>query len=144
MKLSPHFTLEEMTDSYEATRLGIDNSAPSRVMPNLRALAAGMEGVRALLGKPIHINSGYRCAALNAAIGGSKTSAHLKGFAADFICPAFGTPTDIVHRIQTSGVRFDQCILEGTWVHLSFDPRMRQQYLTAHFGPSGTTYTPGI
>ena len=144
MNLSPHFTLEELTASDVALRRSIDNRAPPHVVDNLRSLASGLEAVRRLLGFPISINSGYRCTALNAAVGGARSSAHLLGFACDFTCPGFGAPIDVVRESARSKLRFDQLIQEGTWVHLSFDVQLRGDVLTAHFGPGGTTYTRGL
>lgn len=144
MNLSPHFAIEELTFSSTAQRLGIDNTPTDSVLKNLYRLASCLEVVRAILGgEPLHIDSGYRSHELNRAVGGAKTSAHLDGIAADFTCPAFGTPAEIVKAIQGSDLGYDQMILEGTWVHISFDPRMRMEILTAHFGPLGTTYTQG-
>ena len=71
-------------------------------------------------------------------------SAHIDGYAADFVCPSFGTPADIARAIVASGLVFDQCIQEGTWVHISFDPRARQQALTATFGAGGARYSEGV
>lgn len=144
MNLSEHFTLEEMLFSDTAQRLNIDNSPPLEVIAHLTVAANGMEKVRALLGYPIRVNSGYRCPDLNKAVGGSKTSAHMTGYAVDFVCPKFGAPIQIVKAIAGSSIVFDQCIQEGTWVHISFDPRARRQLLTAHFGAGGTTYTVGV
>ncbi len=143
MQLTEHFSLLELTFSSTAERLGIDNTPPDDVIEHLKVTAAGLEKVRAVLGFPLHIDSGYRCDVLNAAVHGSKTSAHLDGYAADFICPAFGTPLEIVRVIVGSGIQFDQCIQEGTWVHISFDPRMRKEVLTAHFQNGQATYTQG-
>ena len=142
-RLTEHFTLQEMCFSSTATRLGIDNTPTEEIVVHLRVLARGLERVRALLGRPMHIDSGYRCDALNTAVKGSKTSAHMRGYAADFVCPRYGDPLRIVHAVAQSGIAFDQCIQEGTWVHVSFDPRLRKEVLTAHFGVDGTTYTPG-
>lgn len=144
MTLTDHFTLAELTRSSVAERKGIDNSVPDRLLPHLFILAVGLEQVRALLGFPLHIDSGYRCPALNAAVGGAKQSAHMDGFAADFICPAFGDPLSIVKVIEASAIKFDKCIQEGSWVHISFDPAMRRELLTAHFSDQGTTYTQGV
>jgi len=80
---------------------------------------------------------------LNRAVNGAPNSAHLMGYAADFVCPAAGTPLEIVTKIKSSYIHFDQCIQEGTWVHISFDPKARNEVLTAHFGPNGTSYTKG-
>jgi hypothetical protein len=143
VQLTEHFSLAEMIASSTATRLGIDNSPGLETITRLTATAVALERVRKLLGYQIHIDSGYRSPELNAAVKGAKTSAHLTGYAADFTCSQFGTPTEIVKVIAKSGIAFDQCIQEGTWVHISFDPRMRQEVLTAHFGAGGTTYTKG-
>jgi putative chitinase len=144
VNLSEHFTLDEMIFSSTAQRLNIDNSPPLEVVAHLTVAAISMEKVRALLANPIRVNSGYRCPDLNKVVGGSKTSAHMTGYAVDFVCPKFGAPIQIVKAIAESGIVFDQCIQEGSWVHISFDPRARRQLLTAHFGQGGTTYTAGI
>lgn len=144
MQLSEHFSLEELTASVTGSKLKIDNSPAPEIIEHLKLVAAGLEKVRALLGGPITINSGYRCPALNKAVGGAKQSAHMEGYAADFVCPSFGKPIDIVKKIAASSITFDKCIQEGTWVHISFDPKGRKQLLTAHFGPNGTTYTAGV
>ncbi len=130
MKLSDHFTLAEFTTSQTAARRGIDNIPPTTVLKRLKATAAALEAVRSLLGKPLLISSGYRCPALNKAVGGTVGSAHVLGFAADFICPGFGDPLEVCRAISASDLTFDQLIEEGTWVHISFDPRMRRQVLT--------------
>jgi hypothetical protein len=144
MQLSEHFTLEELSFSSTAVTRGIDNLPPVEVVEHLKATAEGLEKVRALLGHPIHIDSGYRSPALNAAVRGVAASAHCTGYAADFICPAFGTPLEIVKRIAADTyLCFDQLIQEGTWVHISFDPRERLEVLTAHFANGKATYTRG-
>lgn len=144
--LSEHFTLAAMVASKTATELSIDNTPSDEIVENLRLAAAGMELVRALLGDhPIRVNSGYRCPALNAAIPGSaKNSAHMQGYAVDFVCPEYGSPLDIVKAILASGIKFDKCIQEGTWVHISFDPQERREIMTAHFqSGKDPTYTAG-
>ena len=131
MHLSANFTLEELTRSEVALRKGLDNTPDAETIANLTELALALEKVRDLLGKPIHINSAYRGPKVNSAVGGSKTSAHMKGYAADFVCPAFGTPQDICHSIMDSTIDYDQLIHEfGSWVHLSIDPQMRRMNLT--------------
>ena len=131
MNLSEHFTLSEFTRSEAALRRGLDNTPDAESVANLTVLASGLEEVRALLGHPLHINSAYRAPKVNSAVGGSKTSAHMRGHAADFVCPAFGTPQDICHAIMDSSIDYDQLIWEfGAWVHISFDPQMRNQRLT--------------
>jgi zinc D-Ala-D-Ala carboxypeptidase len=141
MNLTEHFTLAELIASNKAQELGINNTPPSEIMPALSLLAIGLESVRILLGSPMRINSGYRSPDLNEAVGGVRTSAHCLGWAADFICPGYGTPQEIVQRIAGSSLEFDQIICEGTWVHFSVAPALRRQVLAAHFGPGGATYT---
>lgn len=144
-KLSEHFTLEELTFSATAQRKQIDNKPPAEVLENMKRLAAGLEEVRAALGnKPMRINSGYRSPKLNRAVGGARLSAHMAGYAADFVCPEFGSPLKIVKALAATGIQFDKLIQEGTWVHISFAPEARRQLLTAHFGPNGTSYTAGV
>lgn len=142
--MSLHFSQSELTASDTAVRLGIDNTPSAEIASNLEILAMGLEDIRDILGNPMRISSGYRCPKLNSAVKGSRASAHMDGFAADFTCPAFGTPLEIVKAIEKSPLMFDQCIQEGTWVHISFAPAERRQVLTAHFGKDGTTYTKGI
>ena len=108
-------------------------------------LAATLERVRGLLGNsPIRISSAYRCKELNRAIGSGDTSAHVLGYAVDFTCPIFGTPKEVAQEIAASSIKFDQLIYEGTWIHLSVDPRNRRDVLTAHFKGGKATYTKGI
>jgi len=126
-QLTPHFTLEELCLSETAVRAGIDNTPPADVVANLLRLARMLEKVRALLKRPIHITSGFRCPELNARIGGSKTSAHLEGRAADFICPAFGTPYVVAKKIAAARLGYDQMIHEyGRWVHIAV-PRANER-----------------
>jgi len=122
MNLSPHFTLEELTASELAHRQGLDNQPKDvKVMNHLKILAKNLEDVRECLGSPIHINSAYRCLMVNALLGSKPTSAHVKGLAADFVCPGFGTPKEIVKRLSSSNVAYDQLILEfDHWVHIAF------------------------
>lgn len=140
MQLTDHFTLEELTFSQTATRKGIDNEPSEEVKRNLKTLAEGLERVRAILLYPLHVSSGYRSFHLNKAIGGSITSAHMDGYAADFTSPAFGNPEAIVRTLYRHGIKCDQCIMEGTWVHISFAPAMRNQFLTATFKNGVASY----
>ncbi len=131
MNLSPHFTLAEMTVSQEAARRGLDNTPPPDIVEALRRTCLGLEAVRVRLGcAPIIVSSGYRSPAVNAAVGGSKSSQHMTGQAADIICPAFGGPTEVAAALRDSGIEYDQLILEfGRWVHISFAPKPRRQAL---------------
>lgn len=128
-KLTEHFTLEEMVLSQTAARLGIDNTPTPEILKNLRVTAAKLEEIRTLLRAPILVSSGYRAPAVNAAVGGSKNSAHMLGLAADFTAPGFGTVLQLARKIAASGIVYDQLIYEfGTWVHigLSVGPPRRQ------------------
>ena len=118
--LSPNFTLDEYTFSQAAARLGIDNTPDAQTLKNLRKLASTLERVRGVLGNlPILISSGYRSPVLNRVIGGAPNSAHMRGLAADFTCPRFGSVLATARAVATSGIHFDQVILEyGRWVHL--------------------------
>lgn len=134
---SKFFTLAEFTASDRAKQLKIDNTPAADVLENLQRLAAVMDICRAHLGSPIVISSGYRCKALNTAIGGAATSAHVFGLAADFTCPGYGSPYDVVKKLMTIGITFDQLIHEKkggrNWVHLglrSKDSAARMQVLT--------------
>jgi len=138
---SQYFTLDELIHTDHRT---IDNTPSPEMIETLRQTAQQMDRVRILLGKPIRVNSGYRSPALNAAVGGSPTSAHMSGYAVDFVCPGSGTPLQICQKIIASDIRFDQLIQEGTWVHISFDPRLRMQQMTATFTSAGTQYSDGV
>ena len=144
--MTEHFSLDEFTASQTATRQGIKNKPSEKVVENLRMLAALLEQVRELLGgNSIRISSGYRSLALNRHIGSNDTSAHVRGWAADFTCPSFGTPITVAKKIAESNLKFDQLICEGNaWIHISCDPQNRRQVLTARFEHGHTYYTTGI
>ena len=145
MQLTEHFKLEEFTRSPIANRLKIDNSVPDELMANVQLTAAKLELVRAALGKPIVITSGYRCPELNKRVGGVPTSAHTKGLAVDFHC-SYGTPKQICQRLIDSGVTFDKLIQEhNQWVHIGFSPSYnRQIVLTAIKTGGKTVYVNGL
>jgi putative chitinase len=131
MNLSPNFTLEEATFSDTAVRLGINNQPSPEQLENMKITAQGMETIRKLLGKPIRVNSWLRLPALNQAIGGALKSSHMDGWAVDFTCPAFGDPYTVAKALKESDIQVDQVIHEyGRWVHVSFAPEMRGQFLT--------------
>ncbi|MDP9104468.1 MAG: D-Ala-D-Ala carboxypeptidase family metallohydrolase [Candidatus Eremiobacteraeota bacterium] len=121
-QLSPNFTLEELT----TTNTGLNNTPNADEIERLKLLAAFMEKVRAVLGnKAISVNSAFRSAAVNNAVGGVSNSAHRLGYACDFVCPSFGTPLDVCRALDAAGtagtIVFDQLIQEGTWTHVSRD-----------------------
>jgi len=131
-RLTAHFALEELACTQHRE---FDNTPPLDVVATLRTTAARMEEIRRLLGnRVITVSSGYRSRALNRAVGGARTSAHLTGHAVDFNCYGFGRPIEVCRAIGESDLAFDQLIEEGGWVHISFDPRMRRQVLTRRPG----------
>lgn len=131
MNLSLHFTLEELTRT-EVRQYA--NVPDQRAEGNLRRLAAQLELVRYLLGTPLLVSSGYRSVLVNQAVGGSPTSKHMEGCAADFISPGYGPPLSIAEKIAASSIEFDQLIHEyGRWVHFgvaSEGRKPRYQLLT--------------
>lgn len=125
MQLSPHFELSELTASSKAKILGIDNTPPPELIPRLVLVAEMLERIRSTLNVPIMVTSGYRCTALNTAVGSKSTSDHPQGHAADFVAPGFGTPTEVARLLapMVSVLGIGQIILEGVkgkqWVHVS-------------------------
>jgi putative chitinase len=149
MSISKYFTLAELTVSDTAKAKKIYNIPTGRTLQNLCFAAKKMDEVRELLGHPIIVSSGYRSPALNVEIGGSDTSAHTIGYAIDFTCPKFGDPYAVCKAIMASDIKYDQLIWEfNRWTHISFDPKLRMQELTAKAVKSGgktrTTYIEGI
>lgn len=123
IQLSEHFSLAEATASQTASRRGIDNfNPPQDVLDNAIRTATKLEKVRALLGAPIHVNSWIRCPALNSYLGSRPTSQHVSGEAVDFIAPFYGSPLKICKLLISHKelIRWDQLILEHTWVHISW------------------------
>lgn len=147
MNLSEHFTLEEMIASQTAARYGIDNTPNDDQIQCLANLCTNiLEPVRSFLKQSnpstlILISSGFRCPELNKKIGGSTTSQHCFGEAADFTAKNWSV-YDAFRAIALGGFPYDQIIYEGTWVHASFTVRKpnRGQILKAFFGNGPTKY----
>lgn len=126
MKLSKYFTLEELTRSTAAERLGIDNTPPDEVILNLRSLATyTLDIVRLEARRPVIVNSGYRCQELNKAVGGVSNSQHLRGKAADISVGGMEANRRLFELIKSKKSRcpYDQLILEhnGVWIHISYN-----------------------
>lgn len=126
--MTPNFTLDELTK----TDTGIANAPNADQLSNLERLAGVLEKVRGVLGgKPLIVTSAFRSSKVNRAVGGSLTSAHLQGLAADFTCPQYGNPLQVCLAIEASGIEFDQLIHEyGRWIHLGVGPKERGEVLT--------------
>lgn len=125
MQLTPHFTLAELTASTKARQLGLDNTPPPELLPRLVLTAEMLERIRTTLGAPITVTSGYRCRAVNQAVGGVTSSDHTQGHAADIVAPGYGTAYQIAKTLAplVSVLGIGQLILEGVkgkqWVHVS-------------------------
>ena len=129
MRLSKNFTYEEFIRSSTAERMGIDNRPKTKeeekkVIENLRNLCLEvLQPLRDYVGAPVHINSGYRCKALNLAVGGVKNSQHSRGEAADIRIVSPKQGREWAAWIEDN-CRFDQMLLErnkngGVWLHVS-------------------------
>ena len=139
MKLSNNFSLEELTKSQEAIRLGIPNEPNSDHIFNLQLLCQYiLQPVRDNFNLPVTVSSGYRSAELCEKIGSSSKSQHTKGEAADF--EVFGVANKEVSDWIVKNLDYDQCILEfwtpndpnSGWIHCSYnDAGNRKQYLNA-------------
>jgi zinc D-Ala-D-Ala carboxypeptidase len=124
INLSEHFTLAEATYSPKAIAAGIDNCSPTDpIVTSACRTAVKMEKVRVTLGFPIDVSSWIRSPKLNTLLGSKPTSQHLKGEAVDFTCPEYGTPTQICNKLlgMKDLLKWDQLILEHTWVHISWN-----------------------
>lgn len=144
-QITEHFTYDELISSQKAEQLGIDNSHPSpEILSAATHTATCMEIVRDILAVPIDVDSWIRCLALNRALGSKDTSQHIKGQAVDFVAPAFGTPVQIAQKLVENAdiLRYDQLIMEHTWVHISFsspDDQPRGEVLSL-LATGGYTY----
>jgi hypothetical protein len=117
MNLTPNFTLEELTHTDHRE---FDNIPNEKELANLQRLAEFLEQVKEVLGgKPIMINSAFRCAEVNKAVGSSDKSQHRLGCAADIRVPGM-TPDEVVSAIIEAGLPYDQVIREfDRWTHVS-------------------------
>ena len=149
MRLTAHFTLEELTASTKAKQLGIANTPTPEHVNNLHELAERiLEPLRIAWGSPIYVSSCYRGYKLNAAVGGSTTSAHCYGYAADLV-PANGKMAefkafvrDYLHRTNTA---YDQYIDEkdkkgSEWVHIGIRNRQGKQRRQDLYTKDGKVY----
>ena len=120
--ISKHITLQEATESATALRMGINNVPNEVELEAMKYVSENLfEPIREWYDKPIKINSFYRCLALNKAVNGSKTSGHVLGNSIDISGGNKAENKKIFDFIKTSGLNYDQVILEfgGVWVHIS-------------------------
>ena len=152
MKLTANFSLAEMVKSDTALRHDIDNIPDDEQLANMVALCENvLQRVRDHYGMGIKVNSGFRHPSVNAKVGGSKTSDHCKGMAADIEIPGVAN-ADLAKWI-VDNMNFRQVILEfytpgvpdSGWVHVSYNPAdNKKQVLTATKQGGKTVYLPGL
>lgn len=145
-----YFTIDELTRSATAKRLGIDNTPSMAIKENLTALIENvLDPLRKKFGRPIIVTSGYRCQRLNQTVGGAKNSQHLYGQAADIrtVSDSREDNAELLRCLLKSGLPFDKLISEYVdkkgrpdWIHVSFSPAQRGIKLTC----KGGKYTTGI
>jgi len=146
MTLTTNFSFEELTRTGQSALQDANRREARDYIDKLKLVAEMLEVIRAKFGA-VRVNSGFRGPAVNQAVGGSPSSQHSKGEAADIVCPS--TTVDELHRwiVTESGLKFGQCILEkpagSAWVHISLgapyrDPTKCGQSLAF----DGKTYTP--
>lgn len=155
MQITEHFSFKELTRSETARRLGLQNVPSAAEMTNIQYTAEQLEKIRAYVGRGIVVTSCFRSERVNKAVGGSPTSAHRFGLAAD--CDAIGLTSlafakEIIKMRDEGKIKFDQLILEfpergdGAWVHIGFrrNSPMRNQIMTATKKNGKTVYLPGL
>lgn len=151
-QLSKNFSLSEFTKSETAIRKGLDNTPTLQVIENLQKLVDNViQPIRDHYGKSVKINSGYRAPEVNASVGGSKTSDHCKGQAADI--EITGVANGDLAQYIVDNYKFTQVILEfytqgipdSGWVHVSYDPaNLKCEALTAVKQDGKTVYLKGL
>lgn len=135
-QLTPNFSVKELT----VTNKPYPNVPTEAEVENLRKLAVHiLQPLRDAVKKPVIVNSAFRSEKVNKAVGGTATSQHRFGQAADIRITGM-SPLEVCKFIIAQGLPFDQLIEEGTWTHVSFGPRNRRQVLTMR----GGKYTPGL
>jgi hypothetical protein len=152
MQLTQNFSLAEMVKSETALRNGLDNTPGDAEIENLRVLCEQiLQPIRTAYGRGVKVNSGFRHPDVNAAVGGSRTSDHCKGQAADIEIP--GIPNADLAQYIADNFEFTQLILEfytpgipdSGWVHVSYNPdNLKKQVLTAMRENGKVVYKPGL
>ena len=151
-QLTKNFSLAELTKSETALRHDMENTPGAAEIANLTELAGKvLQPVRDHYAKGVKVNSGFRHPDVNAKVGGSRTSDHCKGMAADIEIP--GVPNAELAEWIRDNLEFTQLILEfytpgipdSGWVHVSYDPgNLKKQVMTAMKENGKTVYKPGL
>jgi uncharacterized protein YcbK (DUF882 family) len=151
-QLTKNFSLAEMVKSETALRHGMENNPSPDELNNLLNLCANvLQPIRDHYQKGVKVNSGYRSPDVNAKVGGSRTSDHTRGMAADIEIP--GVPNADLAKWIKENLSYTQLILEfytvgvpdSGWVHVSYDPaNLKKQDLTATRKDGKTVYLPGL
>jgi hypothetical protein len=151
-QLTKNFSLHELTKSETAARHDMENNPGPAEIACLTELAGKvLQPIRDHFAKGVHINSGFRHPDVNAKVGGSRTSDHCKGMAADLEIP--GVPNPEVATWIRDNLEFTQLLLEfyvqgipdSGWVHVSYDPKnLKKQVMTATKKDGKTVYLPGL
>lgn len=127
-----YFTIKELCKSSTAIQKGIDNTPNSEIVSNLKQLVDQvLDPLRKRYGKPIKVNSGYRCPQLNKAVKGATNSQHMKGLAADITAGSVKENKILFQLVQELNLPFDQLIDEKkfSWIHVSVSNKPRKQVL---------------
>lgn len=149
MNISKYVTYKEATSSPTAIRNNIDNTPTKDILDNMKHVAVNLfDKVRDHFDNPLQVNSFYRCPALNTAIGGSKTSDHMRGFSID-VDGIYNTNTEIFHYVRLH-CEFDQLIAEfkdgdhPAWIHMSLrkEGNRKQVLIAYHDENKKTIYAP--
>ena len=130
--MKSYFTIQELVNSDIAKKFNIDNTPSLEIKEHLKELIEKLlNPIREAWGGPILVRSGYRCPELNAKVNGVKTSAHLRGYAADLI-PGNGQRSKFIKFVQSylrdNNIPFDQCINEyNMWCHVGLKGPLNAQ-----------------
>lgn len=137
MQLTPHFTLEELSNTNKADLKALNIKEAQKHMGRMYQLAGFAERIREIVGKPIIVTSAFRCVKLNNAVGGSLTSQHLKAEAID-IKVSGKTSEELLQILVASDLKYDQIIWETSgrtsWVHVSIGSKKEKlRYLNGKY-----------
>lgn len=146
-----YFSIEELTASTQARKMGIENIPTDEARANLEALVdAVLDPLREKYGYPIHVSSGYRCPRLNKAVGGEKTSQHVNGEAADIYVTRPKEMAELFSLIYYL-LPYDQLIWEKgsdeapAWIHVSYASGRAQRYQCLRYdGKKYNDYRPTV